>query len=347
MLLELPRFKDYRMRYASSTHKVGVKELLERAPAWYVEHLRKKGLLKEATGEAWLDFYTIEPGERLEIFRCDEPGVVVSLWMTINAYDRYFLRRIILRAYWDGEGEPSIEAPVGDFFLQGHRAYTPRPSLAANAFSLPLGLSSGGLYCYFPMPFEKARIEVENAGVEEVGSLYYIIGYYTGVDVSGMGRFHAVWHRERRVEPGKPYTILRARGRGHYVGAYLYVRGLSLKSPLAGGLGFLEGNTRIEADGEVVYQATGTEDYFLSGWYFSGGPFTAPFHGLVHKDESAGEIAAYRFHVPDPVPFREWIAVTQPHGEWNEVEADYSSVAYWYQAEPHTSFYRLRKEDLI
>jgi len=48
----------------------------------------------------------------------------------------------------------------------------------------------------------------------------------------------------------------------------------------------------------------------------------------------------------DPIPFRESLTVTTPHGEWNEVEADYSSVAYWYQLEPHISFYRLREEDL-
>jgi hypothetical protein len=346
VLLELPKFKDYRMRYASSTHKVDARRLLETAPGWLVEHLRRKGVLKGEPGEAWLDYYTLEPGQRLEVFRADEPGVIASLWMTINAHDRRFLRNVVIRAYWDGESEPSVESPIGDFFLQGHRAFAPRPSLAASAFSLPLGLSSGGFYCFLPMPFERARIEVENLGAEEVPNLYYIIGYYTGVDVSGMGRFHAVWRREKRVKPGEPYTILRARGRGHYVGVYLYVRGLSLKSPIAGGLGFLEGNTRIEADGEVVYQATGTEDYFLSGWYFAGGPFAAPFHGLLHKSEEGGEIAAYRFHIPDPVPFREWIAVTTPHGEWNDVEADYSSVAYWYQSEPHTSFYRLREDDL-
>ena len=145
MLLDLPRFKDFRMRYASSTHAVDARALVERAPGWLVEHWRRKGVLKG--GEAWLDYYTVEPGERLEIFRADEPGVIVSLWMTVSASDRRFLRNLVIRAYWDGEAEPSVESPVGDFFLQGHRAFEAHPSLAASAFSLPLGLSSGGLYC--------------------------------------------------------------------------------------------------------------------------------------------------------------------------------------------------------
>lgn len=127
MLLELPKFKDYRMRYASSTHRVDARKLLETAPGWLVEHLRKKGVLKGEPAEAWLDFYTLEPGEKLEMFRAEEPGVIASLWMTINAHDRRFLRNVVVRAYWDGESEPSVESPIGDFFLQGHRAFAPRP----------------------------------------------------------------------------------------------------------------------------------------------------------------------------------------------------------------------------
>ena len=42
-------------------------------------------------------------------------------------------------------------------------------------YSLLLGASSGGFYSFLPMPFEKARIEIENLGVEEVSSLYYIL----------------------------------------------------------------------------------------------------------------------------------------------------------------------------
>jgi hypothetical protein len=52
-----------------------------------------------------------------------------------------------------------------------------------------------------------------------------------------MGKFHAVWRRERQVKPGESYMILKAKGQGHYVGVYLYMRGLSLKNPPAGVFG--------------------------------------------------------------------------------------------------------------
>ena len=345
----MPKLKGYKMRFVSSTHRIPVEELEKlrrRIPIEWLEHWRRVGVLERVKREAYLDFYTVEPGEKLVLAELDEPGIVASLWITVNGRDRRFMRNIVLRAYWDGEAEPSVEVPIGDFFLQGHRAYSTDSMPRGSVTALPVGTSSGGLYCYFPMPFSKARIEVENLGREEVASFYYIIGYYVNVDVSGMARFHAKWRRERETRPGEPYLVLRARGRGHYVGMYLHAKSLSLKPPLVGGLGFLEGNVRIVADGEEVYCSTGTEDYFLSGWYFIEGTFTALFHGLVYKDEKLSEVAAYRFHVLDPVPFSEWLEITVPHGEWSEVLADYSSVAYWYQLEPHEEFYRLRVEDL-
>jgi len=111
MLLQLPRLKDpkIRMRYVSSTHDVDAKELLGTLPNWYVDHLREKGILKNEFGKAWRDYYTLKPGGKLEIFKVDEPGVVASLWVTIAAKDHRFLRNIVIRAYWDGESEPSVD----------------------------------------------------------------------------------------------------------------------------------------------------------------------------------------------------------------------------------------------
>jgi len=46
-------------------------------------------------------------------------------------------------------------------------------------------------------------------------------------------------------------------------------------------------------------------------------------------------VAAYRWHLPDPVRFRDSIRVEIEHGHGNAVLADYATVAYWYQTEPH------------
>jgi hypothetical protein len=51
-----------------------------------------------------------------------------------------------------------------------------------------------------------------------------------------------------------------------------------------------------------------------------------------------GPVSLYRFHVEDPVVFERSIRVTIEHGHANRRSDDWSSVAYWYQAEPHVPF---------
>ena len=48
-----------------------------------------------------------------------------------------------------------------------------------------------------------------------------------------------------------------------------------------------------------------------------------------------GKWSLYRFHIEDPVRFQKSIRVTIEHGHANDQGNEYSSVAYWYQLEPH------------
>jgi hypothetical protein len=248
------------------------------------------------------------------------------MWVTIFSKDPYFLRRIVLRMYWDGEQTPSVEVPIGDFFGTGfqYKQYvTPY-----------LGMSSGGYYTYFPMPFNKsARIEVVNQTGMEVNSFYYHIDYQQLNQLldSSAAYFHASWRREQRTEQGKPYLILDAEGEGHYVGTSMSMQSYN------NDMQYLEGDEMVYVDGEKkpsVY-GTGTEDYFNSGWYFNRGEFAAPYHGLMLKDDSLARIAAYRYHILDVIPFKKSMRFTFEHGDRNVEVADYSSTAYWYQKEPH------------
>ena len=272
------------------------------------------------------DFISIQDGATATLADIKGPGIIVHMWVTIFSKDPYFLRRIVLRMYWDGEQTPSVEAPIGDFFGTGfqYKQYvTPY-----------LGMSSGGYYTYFPMPFNKsARIEVVNQTGMEVNSFYYHIDYQQlnqPLD-SSAAYFHASWRREQRTEQGKPYLILDAEGEGHYVGTSMSMQSYN------NDMQYLEGDEMVYVDGEKkpsVY-GTGTEDYFNSGWYFNRGEFAAPYHGLMLKDDSLARIAAYRYHILDVIPFKKSIHFTIEHGDRNMEVADYSSTAYWYQKEPH------------
>ncbi|MCC6398893.1 MAG: DUF2961 domain-containing protein [Bacteroidetes bacterium] len=294
--------------------------------------LKEGRLLQLSSGDTTggnSDFVAIRPGETAVIADIRGPGVIVGMWFTIMSSDKHFLRRILLRAYWDDEKLPSVEVPVGDFFGTG---------FAYKHYLTPfLGMSSGGYYCYFPMPFAKAaRLEIVNETGQEVQSFYYHINYrqLTQPPAPDIAYFHASWRREPRTAPGKPYLILDARGRGHLVGVNMNMQGYD------NGMQYLEGDELVYVDGEKIpsLRGTGTEDYFKGGWYFNKGEFAAPYHGLILKDDTLDRIAAYRFHIPDAVSFNSSLKFTIEHGDQNAEIADYSSTAYWYQLEPHAPF---------
>jgi hypothetical protein len=106
------------------------------------------------------------------------------------------------------------------------------------------------------------------------------------------------------------------------------------------GLGFLEGDERVFVDGEKEPSiiGTGTEDYFSSGWYYNYGVYSAPYHGVTIKDDEKSRINTYRWHIEDPIPFKKSLNFTIEHGAGNDVTADYSSVAFWYQTHPRAPF---------
>jgi hypothetical protein len=274
------------------------------------------------------DRINIHAGDTAVLAMIEGPAVINRIWVTIDSRDPWFLRRIQLRILWDGEEEPSVQVPVGDFFGTGF-AYK-------HYFSQFSGMTSGGYFFYLPMPFRKsARIEAINETGQELYALYYHIDY---VKLPRLPRdtwyFHAQWRREVRTDKPVNYTIFTASGQGCVAGVNLNMQ------PYNRSLGYLEGDEMIYIDGneDPVIHGTGTEDYFTSGWYFRNGEFAAPYHGLILKDDSTGRVAAYRFHIPDPVFFHDSIRYTIEHGHANEYTADYSSTAFWYQSEPHDPF---------
>jgi len=269
------------------------------------------------------DYWVIPAGDSAVLLDVNGPGVVRRLWITVASPDPHYLRRIALLMYWDGETNPSVEAPLGDFFGNGFskKHYT----------ALPMGESSGGFYCDLPMPFRRhARIVAVNGTGRPIDAFYYNIDLVTDTPLPDtLLTFHAWWHRDRRTTARTPHLIVDAHGRGQLVGVSLNAESYGSN------FWFLEGDEIWTVDGEKRGQGTGTEDYFNSGWYFDEGTYAGPYHGLIVKDDSLGRIAAYRWHIPDPVPFRDSLRLAIEHGTENQEVADYATMAYWYQTEPH------------
>ncbi len=288
------------------------------------------------------DARNVAPGETLTLLDYKGAGIIHRFWVTIAPRSEMTIhRQAILRMYWDGEPAPSVEVPIGDFFGVGFGEQK-------DYISLPLNETSGGYNCYWPMPFHKsAKWTITNLSKKKIDAFYYNIDFTGFKSIpKDLRHFHAQWRRENPTTKDKNYTILEATGKGHFVGAALFMQNRRGK-----GFGFLEGDEMVYVEGEEKPSiiGTGTEDYFSSGWYFDRGLYSAPFHGVTILDQAKGRVSAYRWHIEDAMPFSKSIKVTIEHGTNNDHVADYSSVAFFYQNEPHAAFppLPLNPDDLL
>ncbi len=259
------------------------------------------------------DNWQILPGAAVVLADIDGPGAITHIWMTGSmrmvrmadtmVQDPDMYRKLVLRIYWDGEKNPSINVPLGDFFCLGH-------SIASNFCSLPFSSSTarhgefgGGtaLNCYLPMPFAShAKVELVNEGEWPAG-WYFYIDYETYDEPleTDVAYLHAQWRRENptagwghgiRVNTpdvdipnldGKDnYVFLDARGRGHYIGCNLSVT--NLQKTWWG-----EGDDMIWVDGykwPPDLHGTGSEDYFNQAWGMQKNAFLFNGSSLFEHD---------------------------------------------------------------
>jgi hypothetical protein len=293
------------------------------------------------------DNWPIPAGHTVILGETSGPGCVRHIWMTTSEPDSN-LKRLVLRAWWDGEETPSIQCPVGDYFGLGH-------GKATYFESLPVQTSYLGMNSWFPMPFATgARFEVTNDS--DADSFLYFYVDYEQWDESGdepgedLGRFHANWRRELLTTADAPvgpnasaqeqrinttgddnYLVLEAEGSGHYVGCFLH-----LDTNETGWWG--EGDDMFFVDGESWpphLHGTGMEDYFCGAWNYNRleRPHCTPYYGYHFQGNAdyTGKHSQYRFHVEDPVVFSESLRFSIEHGHANDRQGDWVSTAFWYQ----------------
>lgn len=295
-------------------------------------------------------------------------GEIQHIWMTPSGNMRFS----ILRIYWDGESEPSVEVPIGDFFASGWGQYAQVSSLAVCANP------KSGFNSYWPMPFRKsARLTLEN--LDDVAmTIYYQIDYTLTEVPADAAYFHAQFRRSNPLPYKTDHVILDGvKGWGQYVGTYL-AWGVHNQ----GWWG--EGEIKFFLDGDGKFptiNGTGTEDYFGGSYDFDVAPpttfpfdllpglvppgtshyqeFTTPYSGLaqvIRPDghyESQERFGLYRWHIMDPIRFKKDLKVTIQALGWRSgwrylpLQDDISSTAFWYQTEPHAPFPKLPDKDYL
>ncbi len=121
-------------------------------------------------------------------------GIIKHIWVTIAHTDKMSKRNVLIRMFWDGEQNPSVESPIGDFFGQGWGE-----DYIMNSLPLVCAPARGkAMNCYFPMPFsESAKITIENQSENKIAAFYFYIEYEEHETISlETPRFHAWWNRE-------------------------------------------------------------------------------------------------------------------------------------------------------
>jgi hypothetical protein len=231
------------------------------------------------------------------------------------------LRRVVLKITFDGQKDPAVWCPLGDFFgtAPGVNRYR----------SLPTGMTDEGYYSYWYMPFGKSAVlELVNEDAVDREARYEIVHAPLTRPMKTMGYFHCKWHRDV-FPPSKDrwpdWTMLRTKGRGRFCGVMLHVW-----NPRGGWWG--EGDEKFFVDGEKFPSTigTGSEDYFGYAW---GNPhlFQTPFICQTMTQNNKGHQSLLRWHIADNVPFQKSFEGCIEKYFRNEGRGTlYACVACWY-----------------
>ena len=346
---DLFTWKNVESRSICSENLTGGKGMGARTPL-------EEGSAKNAArdlGTGWkVNPYTVmEPGDVLTLGEIEGSGIIRHIWMTPTGNQ---WRNQILRIYWDGSDVPAVECPIGDFFACGWGEY-------AQVSSLQVCVNPGRAFnSYWLMPFRKgAKFTLENRTGEKA-TIYYQIDYTLEDVPKDACYFHAQFRRVNPLPYKSVVTLLEnVQGKGQYVGTYL-CWGVNN----TGWWG--EGEIKFYLDGDKDYPTicgTGTEDYFCGSYNFENQAthqyqeFTTPYSGLcqvIRPDgvyRSQTRFGLYRWHVTDPIYFKEDIAVTiqalgwRSGGRYLPLQDDIASTVFFYLDKPSTNLPKLGTVD--
>ena len=263
-------------------------------------------------------FDKIPAGQSVNLVEINGSGSIRRIWLTFSDRSPEMLRSLRIDMYWEGSEKPAVSAPIGDFFGIGLGKRVPFENAL---FSDPEGRSFN---CNIPMPFkESARITFTNESEKDLVAIYYDVNLLLETHGKDMLYFHTYWSRANPTTLAKDFEILpKVAGNGRFLGANIGVRtNKAYKQTWFG-----EGEVKIYLDGDADYPTlvgSGTEDYI--GTSYGQGVFAHRYQGSPIANPETGEFAFYRYHIPDPIFFRQDLQVTiqQIGGAMKEVVKEF------------------------
>ncbi|MFH1264222.1 MAG: glycoside hydrolase family 172 protein [Planctomycetota bacterium] len=268
---------------------------------------------------------SIPAGESVRI-ELTGPRAITAMRAKMDLSDREdemaALRRILVRITWDGQPEPAVWCPLGDFCgtAPGVNLYK----------SLVTGMcEEKGGYAYWYMPFAtSALVELVNEDDVDREVEYEIVHAPLSRPFEGLGHFHSKWHRdvhELSEDRWPDWVMLKTEGRGRFLGVMLHVW-----DPRPGWWG--EGDEKFFVDGEKYPSTfgTGSEDYFGYAWCHPG-LFQRAFHCQTMTQGNHGHQSLLRWQIADNVSFQtSFEGSIEKYHRTEEWGTEYACVACWY-----------------
>lgn len=270
----------------------------------------------------------LEPGKEVEAL-LEGPGIIREVEVQWTRADNAQQRGLVLRCYWDGETHPSVETPLDDLFGFDHGN-----KARVNLYLLDREDSNGGLRrgrLWLPMPFRKsARFTITNELSEAVPLAFTIRHARLRELGDDLGYLHAFWTRSMARETEgvastpSAHTLLELSNAGRFVGCMLSI------NKLRSGRDYLQYGETLGVDG---YEIRGSAmDHFFNGYDKYHNRFNAAYHAV--PIQRGGNLTQFRFFIPDSVPFQKAFKLSFPNPDGE----DLSSIAFWYQRQPHAPF---------
>jgi hypothetical protein len=289
-----------------------------------------------SAGATWLDRDVALQGAGVwSVWSRDQPGTLQRLELQLDpASASEVMNETVLRVSWD-DTTPAIELPLALLFGARH-TLAPFSTLP---LSVQVTASAVQLKLSLPMPFaHSARIELVHA-TDSVRSVRVRLYGSDELPRADWGRLHSSFSELRDPQAGDRFRVAALSGRGKYLGTLMYMRGKAdtSRSVPADELGFLEGDERLEVDGQVTSLGTGTDNYFNGGFYFKDGLFNTPFAALsqlsTNQDDGTSEATMMRWTIlSDDLHFQNQLDLSFELGADRPATVrDYSAVSFYYQ----------------